>query len=379
MTPALAAVLRKEIRQITRDPRLLAMLVVAPALQLIIFGFAVDFEVDRVDTVLCDHDLSARSRELARGLAADNTFRILGAATDCRAPDADIRAGRADAAVVFPVGLARDLAGDRPVDIQVLVDGSDPVMGRFAMNAVTSYFQQASLPLIRDRMARARSLTGAEVAVPSIRPVLRFFYNPSLRSPVFMVPGVAALILVVVTTIAAAMGMAREREVGTLEQVMVTPVRPWELLVGKLLPFVVLGAFDVLLVLAVGTWLFDVPARGSLFLLAIGTLLYLMSTVGLGLFVSTISRNQQQAFMAGFLIVMPAMLLSGVLTPVENMPPWLQPLTWVNPVYYYVQIMRGLLLRGANLRDLAWSFGALAVFGTAILGLATARFRKRLL
>lgn len=376
MTPALRAVLRKEVRQITRDPRLLAMLVVAPAFQLLIFGYAVDFEVDHIDTRVCDLDGSAQSRELARGLAADGTFRLLGAA-DCRAPEADIRAGRAQAVVVFPAGLARDLAGDRPVAVQVLVDGADPVVGRFAMNAATAFFQQASLPWLRDRMARVQALAGAEVALPSIRPVLRFYYNPSLRSPVFMVPGVAALILLVVTTIAAAMGLAREREVGTLEQVMVTPVRPWELLLGKLLPFVVLGAFDVLLVLAVGTWVFDVPARGSLALLALGTLLYLMTTVGVGLFVSTISRSQQQAFLAGFLIVMPMMLLSGVLTPVENMPAWLQPLTWVNPVRYYVQILRGLLLRAADLGDLAVPFAVLAVSGPTVLGLATARFRKR--
>jgi ABC-2 type transport system permease protein len=345
---------------------------------LVVFGYAVDFDVDRVDTVVCDLDRSARSRELARGLAADGTFRIVGPATDCAHPEADIRTGRADAAVVLPAGLARDLAGDRPVAVQVLVDGTDPVMGRFATNAATMLFQQASLPLVQERLARARSRAGVEPAVPSIRPVLRFFYNPSLRSPVFMVPGVAAMILLVVTTIAAAMGLSREREIGTLEQVMVTPVRPWELLVGKLLPFVVLGAFDVLLVLAVGTWLFDVPMRGSLWLVALGTLLYLMSTVGIGLFVSTISRNQQQAFMAGFLIVMPALLLSGVLTPVENMPQWIRPLTWINPVRYYVEILRGLLLRAASLHDLRGSFAALAIFGPLILGLAAARFRKRL-
>lgn len=377
MTPALRAVLRKEVRQIARDPRLLAMLVLAPALQLLVFGYAVDFEVDHVDTRICDLDATHQSREMIRGLGADGTFRVLGPAADCGAPEKDILAGRAQAVVVLPPGLARDLAGERPVEVQVLVDGADPVLGRFAMNAATAYFQQASLPWLRERMARVRALSGAEVQVPSIRPVLRFYYNPSLRSPVFMVPGVAALILLVVTTIAAAMGLSREREMGTLEQVMVTPVRPWELLVGKLLPFIVLGGFDVLLVLSVGTWVFDVPARGSMGLLALGTLLYLMSTIGMGLFVSTISRNQQQAFLLGFLMIMPAMLLSGVMTPIENMPPWLQPLTWINPVRYYVEILRGLLLRAATLRDLALPFAALTVFGSLILSLAVGRSRKR--
>jgi ABC-2 type transport system permease protein len=165
---------------------------------------------------------------------------------------------------------------------------------------------------------------------------------------------------------------------GTLEQVLVTPIRPYELLLGKVLPAVIIGLFDVLLALVVGSWVFGVPIRGSLPLLYLGCLVYLMSTVGLGLFVSTVSRTQQQAIMGGFFLMMPAILLSGVMTPIENMPEWLQPLTWFNPVRYAVELLRGILLKGAGFADLWRSFLALFGFGTVILAFASLRFRKRL-
>jgi len=192
------------------------------------------------------------------------------------------------------------------------------------------------------------------------------------------VPGVAAMLLVVVTTIATAMGLARERELGTLEQVMVTPIRPGELILGKVTPFVLVGLLDVLGTMTLGAWIFDVPIRGSLLLLGLGTLLYLFSTVGLGLFISTVSRSQQQAFMGGFFVMMPAILLSGVMTPVENMPAWLKPLAYLNPVKYYVEVLRGVLLKAADFSDLWLQLGALFLFGSIILTLAVVRFRKRL-
>jgi ABC-2 type transport system permease protein len=214
--------------------------------------------------------------------------------------------------------------------------------------------------------------------VPTLSAEPRVLYNPGMRSTLFMVPGVSAMILLIITTIATSMGLAREREIGTLEQVMVTPIRPAELLLGKVLPFAIVGLFDVLLALVVGSWVFGVPIRGSIAILFLGTVIYLLSTVGLGLFVSTISRTQQQAIMVGFFVIMPAILLSGVMTPIANMPSWLQPLTWINPVRYFVEILRGVLLKGADLVDLWRSFVPLTAFGVVILGLAVARFRKRL-
>jgi len=183
---------------------------------------------------------------------------------------------------------------------------------------------------------------------------------------------------VVVTTIVTAMGLSREREVGTLEQVLVTPVRPFVLLAGKMTPFVVIGLFDVLLALTAMTWVFHVPVRGPLPALAVGTLLYLCSTLGVGLLIPTASATQQQSFLGGFLFILPAALLSGVMTPVSSMPGWLQAITLLNPLRYFAELVRGVLLRGAGLAELWPQVAALAVFGATILALATLRFRRRL-
>ncbi len=193
-----------------------------------------------------------------------------------------------------------------------------------------------------------------------------------------MVPGIAAMLLVIVTTFTSAMGLAREREMGTLEQVMVTPIRPLLLLVGKMAPFVVIGLVDVTLLVGVGTWLFDIPIRGSPALLYLGTALYLLTTLGAGLLVSTMSSNQQQAFLGGFLFTIPAVLLSGLMTPIRAMPGWLQPLTLVNPIRWYAEIMRGVLLRGAGVADLWPQLATLLAIGVGILVAATLRFHRRL-
>ena len=378
MSPAVLAVMLKEARQVTRDRRVMAMLVIAPVIQLYVLGLAANFDVDRIATVVCDLDRTAESRALARSLFADGTFLDLGAARDCSRPDEDVREGLAKAAVVLPAGLARDVAAGRTVEVQFLVDGSDPVVGQFARTAAEGWVASESAARLRPRVEALQATMGRALSVPMVQALPRILYNPSMKSAIFLVPGVSAMILLLVTMVVTAMGIAREREMGTLEQVLVTPLRPVELMVGKVAPFVIVGLFDVLLALVIATTVFGVPVRGSLWLVWLGTLLYLMSTVGLGLLISTVSRSQQQAFMGGFFVMMPLLLLSGVMTPIANMPVWLQPLTWVIPVRYYVEILRGVLLKGAGIPDLWTSFAALAAFGPVILGFAVARFRKRL-
>ena len=212
---------------------------------------------------------------------------------------------------------------------------------------------------------------------PLIRATPRIWFNPSLKTPPFMIPGVMTILLVITTTLVTAMGLAREREMGTLEQVLVTPIRPLFLLVGKMTPFLVIGCFDVLLVLTAGVWIFGVPLHGSLLLVATGTVLYVLSTLGIGLLISTVSRTQQQAFLAGFLFAMPAILLSGVMTPIRAMPFWLQVVTFFNPVRYYIEVLRAVLFKGAGLFDIWWRLLALLGFGLALLTVASLRFRKR--
>ena len=215
-------------------------------------------------------------------------------------------------------------------------------------------------------------------ALPQIRLAPRILYNPRLKSAMYMVPGVAAMVLLVVTTIVTAMGIARERELGTMEQILVTPLRPWVLLLGKCLPFALIGLVEVWAILTVGSYLFDVPLRGSFVLITVATFFYLFTTLGAGILISTVSRSQQQAILGGFFFMMPAILLSGFMTPIENMPSWLRPLTLLDPVRYYLAILRACLLKGAGFADVRRELVSLAVFGTALITLSSLRFHKRL-
>jgi len=369
----LKSVLRKEALQTLHDRRVMFMLLVAPVVQLVVFGFAVDFTVDRVPTVIADRDGTSLSREHARRLLADGTLLRVGGAVSPAEAERALERGTAAAAVILPPGLERDLARGESAEVQVLIDGADPNRATVAAAAASGYFGQAGLQLARERLA-ARGLAAA---VPAVSVAPRIRYNPTLKTPPYIIPGVMAMLLVIVTTITTAMGLAREREMGTLEQVLVTPVHPTLLLLGKMLPFVVIGCVVVMLGLNTGSWIFGVPLRGSLWVLAGSTLLYLMSTLGVGLLISTVSATQQQAFLGGFLFALPAILLSGVMTPVRSMPLWMQALTWLNPVRYFAEILRGVLLRGAGFADLWTRMLALLAFGVLLLGVASLRFHKR--
>jgi ABC-2 type transport system permease protein len=369
----LAAVFRKEVRQTVRDRRIMFMLVVAPLVQTVMFGFAVDFDVDRVPTVVVDRDRTPESRLHARRLLADGTLRRTGSAGSAEEADLAIDDGRAAAAVILPEGLGADLAAGRAAEVQVLLDGTDPNRSAVAAGAASRYFGEVGEALARARL-EARGLP----APAQLEVVPRLAFNPGLKTPPYMVPGIAAMLLLIVTTIVTAMGLSREREMGTLEQVLVTPIRPVLLLVGKMAPFVVIGLVDVALLMAAGTWLFAVPLRGPLPVVLVGTLLYLMTTLGVGLLISTLSTTQQQSFLGGFLFTMPAILLSGVVTPIRAMPGWLQAVTWLNPVRYYAEVMRTTLLRGGGFAELWPQLLALSLLGGGVLALAARRFRERI-
>ena len=380
----LAAVFRKEIRQTVRDRRMMFLLVAAPLLQTLVFGFAVDFTVDRVPVVVVDRDGTDLSRLHTRRLLADGTLRLVAAGADLAeaAPDATrgpaeaeaaLDEGDAAAAVIVPPRFGAELLAGRSPEVQVVIDGTDPNRSTVAGATASRYFGEVAEDLARARLAAAGRTPPAQLALAP-----RILYNPTLQSPPYMIPGIAALLLLVVTTIVTAMGLAREREMGTLEQVLVTPIRPTVLLFGKIAPYVVIGFVDVLLLVAAGIWVFGVPLRGPLSALFVGTLLYLLTTLGVGLLISTISRTQQQSFLAGFLFVLPAVLLSGVMSPIRAMPGWLQAITWVNPVRHYAEVARSCLLRGAGFGDLAVPLAALALIGGAVFALAVVRFRTRL-
>ena len=349
------------------------MLIVAPLLQTVVFGFAVDYDVDRVPTVVVDRDGTEASRLHARRLLADGTLRRSSAVRTAAEAEHELDDGRAAAALILPPRLGADLAAGRAAEVQVVIDGTDPNRATVAAGAASRYFGELGEALARERLeARGLAPPAQLVVVP------RIAFNPGLETPPYMVPGIAAMLLLIVTTIVTAMGLAREREMGTLEQVLVTPIRPVLLLVGKMAPFVVIGLVDVALLMAVGTWLFGVPLGGTLPVVLVGTLLYLLTTLGVGLLISTLSANQQQSFLGGFLFVMPAILLSGVVTPIRAMPPWLQVITWVNPVRYYADVMRTTLVRGAGFGELWPQLLALALLGGGVLVAATRRFHERI-
>jgi ABC-2 type transport system permease protein len=369
----LGAVFRKEVRQTVRDRRVMFLLVVAPLIQTVIFGAAVDFDVDQVPAVVVDHDRSDESRLHARRLLADGTLRRVGDLRGVEQAERELDDGRAAAALILPGGLAADLAAGRPAEVQVLLDGTDPNRAAVAGAAASRYFGELGERLARQRLeARGRPPPAQAVLAP------RVLFNPRLKTAPYIVPGIAGTLLVVVTTLVTAMGLAREREMGTLEQVMVTPIKPLWLLLGKLLPYLIVGCFDVLLLVGVGTWAFGVPIRGSLLVVGAVTLVYLVSTLGIGLLISTVSQTQQQAFLGGFLFMMPAILLSGVMTPIAAMPTWLQLVTFLNPVRHFAEVIRAVLLRGAGFGDVWFQLACLAVLGVGILGVAASRFRTQL-
>lgn len=374
----LLAVMKKELRQAFRDKRVAAILLLVPVVQLTVLGYAVDLEVDHIPTVVCDQDRTPTSRELVSAFVASGTFERSYDTLDASQAASMLERGEVAAVLILAPGFERDVQRNMPAAVQVLIDGTDPNRAQIASNSASQFVLDRAVRISLSVLQQQSSAQGTVLRPPQARMVPRVLYNPRLKSATYMVPGVAAMVLLIVTTIVTAMGLAREREIGTMEQILVTPLRPAVLLVGKCLPFAMLGLILVPALLTVGSLLFGVPIRGSLAVILTATLLYLMSTLGAGVFISTISRSQQQAILGGFFFLMPAILLSGFMTPIENMPWWIRPITYVNPVRYFVEILRNCLLKGAGFVDLAPQFAALALFGVSILTLSTLRFRKQI-
>ena len=374
----LRALVHKEFEQTFRDRRVMFLLIIVPFLQLIIFGYAVNLEVDDVKTIVVDQDRTRESRSQLQALMADGTLKEFASTPVIAEAETQIVRGDAQAAIIIPEGYAKDFVRGQPTHIQALVDGSDPNRSLVASSAVSRYFAFKGLAATLSAQEARAYESGVAPRIPSITLVPRLLYNPGLDTAKFIVPGVAAILLMLITTIVAAMGLARERETGTLEQVLVTPIRPVVVVLGKITPFIVFGMFDFVLAMVLGAWMFDIPLRGNLFALGGVTLIYLMATLGTGVFISTISQNQQQALLGGVLFLLPAALLSGILTPVLAMPEWLQLATWVNPLRHYSDLIRAILLKGASVTSLWPQVLALTLFGVASIVISVRRFRKTL-
>jgi ABC-2 type transport system permease protein len=372
----------KELLELRQDPKLLRVLLVAPILQLAVFGYAATTDVKNVPIVVADADRTSASRDLIERFDASPYFSIVGVVTTVDEIDPYLERSRAWMALSIPTGYGQAVGSGTPATVQVVADGTDANSTTVALGYATTLVATYAQTLAATRRPVGQGFSpdkgAGRARVGAFDPQLRVWFNPQLESKDFMIPGVLALLLLVMTAVLGSMGIVREKELGTLEQLNVTPLGRWQLIVGKLLPYGLIGAIDVCLVVAVAVFWFQIPLRGSFLLLFVMSLVYLLGALGLGLFVSTISNTQQQAMMtAAFFVVMPMLYLSGFIFPIENMPAIIQPLTYLIPLRYYLVIVRGIFLKGVGLETFWREALELLVFGVAILSLAAARARKR--
>lgn len=362
-----AALLRKEWRQLFRDPKTKRIIFVSPIVQLLLFGYAVTTDVHRVATWVVDHDRTPASRALQDALAAGGYFRIVGRSNRSADLSAALDRGKARIGLEIPPGFAAQLAAGRGPAIQVLVDGT---------NSNTATVAQGYATRILQRFGVEQSAAAGPGRIEGVDFVPRAWYNPGLASVVYNVPAVLGALVFMMSLLLTALAVVRERELGTLEQLLVSPLTPTELMLGKTLPVVAVVLIDLVLVAAVAILWFGVPFRGHPAALLLATTFFALAALGLGLLISTVSRTQQEAFMAMFLFILPALILSGFMYPVHTMPEAFQALTVLNPVRWYLEIVRALFLKGATVAELWRQYTALAVMGGGVFLAATWRFRR---
>jgi ABC-2 type transport system permease protein len=373
--PRLGSLIRKEFIQILRDPRTLILVLVMPVMQLFLLGYAATNDVRNVPLAVYDQDPGPEARALLNAYRAADYF-SLAYEVDSEQELRDlIDGGQARVGLIIPPDYSDKLQGGEVAQVAFILDGSDPTTAATALSAAQAIGQQQATQVLSERMQR-RGQSGT--LQPPIEVLTQVWYNPDLVSAYFMIPGVIGMILYTLTSILTASAIVRERERGTIEQLIVTPIRSWELMVGKLLPYVILAFLNALEVLFIGALWFKVPIRGSLFLVLALSGLFLASSLGIGLLVSTIANTQQEATLAVMMTMLPSIFLSGFFFPLEAMPKVLQWLSYLIPLRYYLMIIRTLLLKGVGAEMLKGDILALAIFGSVIMTAAALRFHKRL-
>ena len=358
----------KELRQLFRDDKTKRVIFVSPIIQLILFGYAVNTDVRNVTTALVDHDRTPESRELVAALTASGYFRVVIRSDGPADLGLALDQGRAVVGLEIPEGYAADLAAGRAPAVQLLVDGTNSNTATVAQGYAARIVQQLG--------ARVMASAGGAPAGIDLR--ARAWFNPSLESRVYNVPAVIGVIVLLMCLLLTAMAVVREREVGTLEQLLVSPLSAGELMLGKTLPVAGIALIQMALVTTVALLWFDVPLRGSIPTLLLAAALFILAGLSLGLLISTFSATQQEAFLAMFLFLLPAIILSGFLYPIDTMPELFQRLTLANPLRHFLEIVRGIFLRGAGLSELWVQFTVLAGMAAAGLTIATHRFRATL-
>jgi ABC-2 type transport system permease protein len=363
---------KKEFHQLARDPRLRRLIFVAPIVQLMVFGYAVSTDVRHTATFVVDHDKSAAARDLVDAFTASGYFDVVGRSDRAADAVAALDHGDAIVALEIPPGFAAGLENGGGSTVQVLVDGTNSNVANVALGYAERIIQSYAAGSAAVAPGAARAFAGAV----ELRD--RAWYNPDLASRNYNVPAVVGTLIMLVCLLLTALAVVREREIGTLEQLMVSPLRPAELVAGKTIPFAVIAFFDLALVTGLAILWFGIPFKGSLAVLLAASVLFLCSALGLGLLISTVSSTQQEAFLGSFLVFMPTILLSGFMFPVASMPAFFRWLTLLNPLRHYLEIVRGVFLKGAGFPALGRQFLALAIMGVVILTFAASRFRKRI-
>lgn len=369
--------MHKEFIHILRDVRTMAVVVILPVLMLILYGYAINMDVRHLRTAVLDRDMSPTSRDFIRSLQHNEYFDVVQYLRSPGQVDELLNRGAVKLVLVIPRGFGRDLASGRSPQVQALIDGSDSTSATIAQGYVSGFVQAFSLEYIR-QFAKRRGLPADRMVMPiDFRP--RIWYNPEMNSTYFIVPGLIAVILQMLAALLTSLTIVRERERGTIEQLVVSPIMPYELMIGKIIPYVLIAFADVLLVLIVGRWLFHVPLRGSVALLMVHSGVFLLSSLGIGLLISVTARTQLVAFIAAMLgTMLPSVLLSGFMFPISAMPKALQLLTYLIPARYFIIILRGVFLKGVG-PEVLWKHALpLVIFGVVAVAISAVKFQKRL-
>jgi ABC-2 type transport system permease protein len=363
----------KEFIQIFRDPKVRALVLLTPIVQMLVFGYAVSTDVRHIETAVYDLDNTVASRDLVSRFVRTGYFDVSAYVANERHLRDLIDHSRARAVIQIDKGFENDLRSGRTARVQIVLDGIDSITAGMVLDYSAKIAERFSRQILVDRLA---ATSGAARAPGQVDLKTRAWFNENLESRHFYVPGVIAILVMLITLLLTSLAVVREKEAGTIEQIMVTPMSRAEFILGKTVPFVLIAFFDVLVIVLVCVFWFDVPLRGSISLLFFATALYLMTSLGVGLLISTVSETQQQAVMTTFFFFFPAVLLSGFVFPIANMPVVVQWFTFLDPLRYFMKIVRGIFLKGIGF-DVLWpELLALAVMGVCVLSLATRRFKK---
>ncbi|MCB2203993.1 ABC transporter permease [bacterium] len=364
--------IQKEFRQIFRDRPMMAALFVIPFIQLVLLGNAITTDVTNLDIAVCDFDRTPMSREFLRHFGDTEYFNVVAIEDDYASLKHLLDEGKVKFALVIPEHFQRDLVGGERPAIQLLIDGIDGNSAGVAIGYLSAIAEQHQVDLIRMEPSMGRALRTATVV--SAEP--RFWYNPEMESKVYIVPGIVALILLIITVFLTSMGIVREKEIGTLEQLLVTPIRSYQLILGKIIPFSILGFIEMSVAIGFVYLIFGIGVEGSLWLLFFESAIFILTTLGVGIFISTISETQQQALFVGWFFMIFAILLSGFFIPIANMPDVIQYFTYLNPLRYFMVILREIYLKGTPIQYLLPETAAMIGFGVTVFSAAVIRYRR---